>query len=92
MLQSTVNCPSSASLVGQLEQLGAVWDAQTSRDVFIYAANCTQTAMADVLRLIGDTAWRPLLTEEEVRGGISIAPPCYRSPPLGARSRTTRAT
>jgi processing peptidase subunit alpha len=43
-----------------------VWDAQSSRDVFIYAANCLHSGVDAVLQLIADTSQRPLLTDDEV--------------------------
>lgn len=48
------------------EEFGAVWDAQATKDLFIFAANTHVSGIEAVTRLIADNALRPAFTKEQV--------------------------
>ena len=65
--QSTQNFQGGHSqLFSEFEKYGTIWDAQSTKDLFIYAANCHLAGLRRVIKLIADNVRRPLFTHQEV--------------------------
>uniref|UniRef100_A0A0K0ENG7 Alpha-MPP n=1 Tax=Strongyloides stercoralis TaxID=6248 RepID=A0A0K0ENG7_STRER len=51
---------------------GALLDCQSTRDCFLYASSCFNNSQEDILSIIADTIFRPLILDEELENAKEI--------------------
>ncbi|CEF62784.1 Mitochondrial-processing peptidase subunit alpha [Strongyloides ratti] len=69
---SSENYPSTSMTQSFLLKSGALLDCQSTRDCFLYASSCFNSSQEDILSIISDTLFRPLILDDELQNAIDI--------------------